>query len=134
MTLITAILLVVALVGVINTMLMSVLERTREIGVMMALGMRRKAIVLLFVMEAAVINAAAAVPGMLAAFGVLAILERADVHFQAPGGGVLHIHPQVLARDVEVVLTSVIVGALIAAVFPALRAAKLRPVEALANQ
>ena len=45
--LVTAILLVVALVGVINTMLMSVLERTREIGVMMALGMRREAIVLL---------------------------------------------------------------------------------------
>ena len=134
LTLITAILLVVALVGVINTMLMSVLERTREIGVMMALGMRRRAIVVLFVMEAAVINAAAAVPGMLLAFGVLAILERADVHFQAPGGGVLHIHPEVLARDVEVVLSAVIIGALIAAIFPALRAAKLRPVEALANQ
>lgn len=132
--LITAILLVVALVGVVNTMLMSVLERTREIGVMMALGMRRQAIVLLFVMEAAVINVAAAIPGLLAAFGVLAILEKADVHFQAPGGGVLHIHPVVLARDIEVVLLVVVLGALGAAIFPALRAAKLRPVEALANQ
>ena len=132
--LITAILLVVALVGVINTMLMSVLERTREIGVMMALGMRRQAIVLLFVMEAAVINLAAAVPGLLAAFGVLAILEKADVHFQAPGGGVLHIHPVVLARDIEVVISVVVLGALAASILPALRAAKLRPVEALANQ
>ncbi len=132
--LITAILLVVALVGVVNTMLMSVLERTREIGVMMALGMRRQAIVLLFVMEATVINIAAAVPGLLAAFGVLAILERADVHFQAPGGGVLHIHPVVLARDIEVVITVVVLGALAASIFPAMRAAKLRPVEALANQ
>ena len=132
--LITAILLVVALVGVVNTMLMSVLERTREIGVMMALGMRRQAIVLLFVMEATVINIAAAVPGLLAAFGVLAILEKADVHFQAPGGGVLHIHPVVLARDIEVVITVVVLGALTASIFPAMRAAKLRPVEALANQ
>ncbi len=132
--LITAILLVVALVGVVNTMLMSVLERTREIGVMMALGMRRQAIVLLFVMEATVINIAAAVPGLLAAFGVLAILEKADVHFQAPGGGVLHIHPVVLARDIEVVITVVVLGALAASIFPAMRAAKLRPVEALANQ
>ncbi len=132
--LITAILLVVALVGVVNTMLMSVLERTREIGVMMALGMRRQAIVVLFVMEAAVINVAAAVPGLLAAFGLLAILERVDVHFQAPGGGVLHIHPEVLQRDLEVVLSVVVLGALAASIFPALRAAKLRPVEALANQ
>ncbi len=132
--LITAILLVVALVGVINTMLMSVLERTREIGVMMALGMRRQAIVLLFVMEATVINVVAAIPGLLAAFGVLAILERADVHFQAPGGGVLHIHPVVLGRDIEVVVSVVVLGALAASILPAMRAAKLRPVEALANQ
>ncbi len=132
--LITAILLVVALVGVVNTMLMSVLERTREIGVMMALGMRRQAIVLLFIMEAAVINLAAAVPGLLAAFGVLAILEKADVHFQAPGGGVLHIHPVVLGRDIEVVISVVVLGALAASILPAMRAAKLRPVEALANQ
>ena len=131
---ITAILLAVALVGVVNTMLMSVLERTREIGVMMALGMRRQSIVLLFILEAAVINIAAAVPGMAAALGLLAILERADVHFQAPGGGVLHIVPELLAADVEIVLAVVIVGALVASIFPAMRAARLRPVEALANQ
>ena len=131
--LITAILLVVALVGVVNTMLMSVLERTREIGVMLALGMRTRAIVLLFVLEAAVINVVAAAPGLLLAFGLLAVLERADVHFQAPGGGVLHIHPEVLPRDLYVVLTVVVLGALLASIFPALRAAKLRPVDALNN-
>ena len=85
-------------------------------------------------MEAAVINLAAAVPGLLAAFGVLAILEKADVHFQAPGGGVLHIHPVVLGRDIEVVISVVVLGALAASILPAMRAAKLRPVEALANQ
>lgn len=131
---VTMILLLVALVGVINTMLMSVLERTREIGVMMALGMRRESIVLLFVLEAAVINVVAAVPGMLAAVGILAILQKADVHFQAPGGGVLHIVPELLARDVQVVLSVVVLGAIAASIFPALRAARLRPVEALANQ
>ncbi len=128
-----AILLVVALVGVVNTMLMSVLERTREIGVMLALGMKTRAIALLFVLEAAVINFFAALPGLALAAVVLAIARKADVQFQAPGGGVLHIQPELALADVVLVLAVVQVGAVLAAVLPALRAAQLRPVEALSS-
>lgn len=129
--LMTAVLLIVALVGVVNAMLMSVLERTREIGVMLALGMKRQSIVGLFFLESLVITAGAALPGLGLARVLLYWLARANLSFQAPGGGLLVVRPELHGSDVAVVLSAVVVGAIGAALIPARHAARLRPVEAL---
>ena len=131
--LITVVLLVVALVGVVNTMLMSVLERTREIGVMLALGMRRSQIVALFIMESALITIGSALPGMVVARLLLVWVEAAGLSFQAPGGGLLVLHPELSATDAIAVLAAVLVGSLAASIFPARHAAALRPVQALSH-
>ncbi len=130
---ITAILMVVALLGIVNTMLMSVLERTREIGVMLALGMRRSKIVLLILAEASIIAAAAALPGLAGGTLIVRILGQRGIEFTAPGGGLLHLHPFVTASESLLVVALACGGATIAAVYPAWRASLLRPVEALAH-
>ncbi len=129
---IMAVMLVVALLGVVNTLLMSVLERTREIGLLLALGLRRSQIVGLFVLESILLAVAASVPGLLGAGLTLIVLARVDVTFQAPGGGMLHIQPELFMSDVAIVLGAVWLGAVLAALLPARRASLLRPVQALA--
>ncbi len=130
---VTAILMVVALLGIVNTMLMSVLERTREIGVMLALGMRRSKIVLLILAEAAIIAAAAALPGLAGGTLIVRTLGQRGIEFTAPGGGLLHLHPFVTWPEALLVVLLACGGATIAAVYPAWRAALLRPVEALSH-
>ncbi|WP_434419250.1 ABC transporter permease [Nannocystis pusilla] len=113
------------IVGVSNIMLISVQERTREIGVRKALGATPAAIVGLIVQEALVITAAAGYLGMIAGIGALELAAR-------------FVPDSEFMRDPEVDL-GVIVGAtlvlvasgLLAGYFPARRAARISPVESL---
>jgi len=123
------------LLGVANTMLMSVIERTREIGTMMAVGVRRAKILTLFVMEALTIGALGGVLGAAAGAAVVALLGRHGIHFRFPGSAVPFVltpfmKPLYLA---EVVLMAT-AGAGLFALYPAFRASRLRPVEALAGK
>lgn len=130
---ITTILMLVALLGIVNTMLMSVLERTREIGVMLALGMRRGRIVLLILAEAMIIATLSALPGLAVGTLIVRTLGQRGIAFTAPGGGLLHLHPFVTVRESLLVVLLASVGAIVAAVYPAWRASRLRPVEALSH-
>jgi len=123
------------LLGVANTMLMSVLERTREIGTMMALGVTRRQISSLIVFEALTVGAVGAVVGALAGVGVLLYFNAWGLEVLAPASNI----PFVLkpSIDLKYLLRMVLIGAVGAAIFalyPARRAANLRPVEALAGQ
>jgi putative ABC transport system permease protein len=130
---IEALFLLVAMLGVGNTMLLSVYERTREIGTMMSLGVCRRHILQLFLVEAGLIALAGGTAG--ATIGVLSV-AYAGAH-----GVVLHfpsiprpvyIYPTVRAGYVFGVLSLCTFGAVTAAIFPALRGSRQRPVEALA--
>ncbi|MBQ9015894.1 MAG: ABC transporter permease [Firmicutes bacterium] len=111
--------LLVGGIGVMNVMLVSVTERTREIGIRKSLGARRKDILVQFLMEALVLSIAGGVIGIVCGFtgGQIAVLAGASF---APG-----VQMVVLAFAV-----SVAVG-LVFGILPARRAAGLRPVEAL---
>jgi putative ABC transport system permease protein len=128
----TSIFMVVALLGIVNTMLMSVLERTREIGTMMALGVRRRSILVLFLLEAAVLGCMGGLLGC-ALGGVLVFrIGQTGLHFHI-GASTLHVHPFVDLGFFLVALALATAGAVIAAIWPALRASRLRPVTALAS-
>jgi putative ABC transport system permease protein len=124
--------LLMALLGIANTMLMSVRERTREIGTMMAVGVRRRQILGLFLLEAAILGLAGGLLG-LAAGGAFVH------HYQAPGITIrmtgstssIVLHPFIQAPYVLRVFVTATVGAALAALYPAYRASRLRPVEAL---
>ena len=112
--------LLVGGIGIMNIMLASVLERTREIGIRRAIGARRTDIVRQFVMETTLIAVAGGTVGLL----VGASLSRAIASF-AGWSTIISSGSLALAFSV-----SVLIG-LVSGVYPAMKASRLDPVEAL---
>jgi putative ABC transport system permease protein len=111
-------------VGVLNTMLMSVLERTREIGVLRALGWRRRSVMGLILREALLIGLLGGLAGVLIAFG-LAGLMRLNT---ALGSWVDPVWT--VGVFLRVIGVALLLGAM-GGLYPAYRATRLPPVEAL---
>jgi putative ABC transport system permease protein len=128
------VLLVIVIVGIMNTLWIAIRERTREIGTLRAIGMQRTKVLWLFLLEAALLALGGAVAGVLAGWGIAAWLNRRDIHV---GEGLqmllmqdhlaIAVRPGALAGYVAFItlLTA------LAALLPALRAARLRPVTAM---
>jgi ABC-type lipoprotein release transport system permease subunit len=110
--------------GMLNTMLMTVLERTREIGVLRALGWRRRRVLGMILRESLVLGAVGGICGMLLGLGLSGLVER------VPGvvGALTSVYtPQLFAQAMVVALVAGAVGGL----YPAWRATRLSPIEAL---
>jgi putative ABC transport system permease protein len=134
-TLIAYAFMLLMLLGVANTMLMSVVERTREIGTMMAVGVRRAKILALFVLEALAIGAVGGTCGGLAGLAVVALLARRGLAFSFPGSRVpFTLTPFLTAGSLAQVVLMATAGAGLFALYPAFRASRLRPVQALAGR
>jgi putative ABC transport system permease protein len=125
--------LIIAVIGVINTMLMSVLERTREIGTMMAVGVRRGFVVVLFLLEALTLALLGAASGAIGAYGIIAlVVARGGIPASPPGStAVITLLPSVPVWLLAVAVVATTLGVLAAAAYPSFRASRLRPVEAL---
>jgi putative ABC transport system permease protein len=131
-SIISAVFLAVVLLGIVNSMLMTVLERTREIGTMLAVGMRRRQIVQLFLLEGAVIGAVGATLGLIVGFALVSIAHQKGIPLPSPGATVPSIlRPFVSARFMVGAFIGTPLGAAVATLWPAYRASLLRPVEAL---
>lgn len=131
---VSVVFLIIVVFGVVNTMVMSVLERTREIGTMMALGMRRASIGALFLLEAAILATFGAGLGAAVARGGVAILTaKGGFLLAAPGSQIARYHlvPVIPPLIIFLAVVASILGALGAALYPAWKATRLRPVEAL---
>ena len=120
---IAAVSLVVGGIGVMNIMLVSVTERTREIGIRMAIGARAGDIMVQFLMEAVVLALAGGLVGATLGFGVIAGLSAAL-------GWSMAVDPGSLALAMGV---SSAIG-IVFGFFPARRAAQLDPVQALQRE
>lgn len=132
---IAVIFLIIALFGVANTLLMTVLERTREIGTLLAVGMTRSMVARLFVLEALLQAVIGALGGLVVAL-VLVMLARngggVTVSMGA-GQGYFRMMPTLLPAVPFIVVGAACLGSMLAAVSPALRAGRMRPVEALSS-
>lgn len=124
--------LLVASFGIANTMIMSILERTREIGIMKAIGAEDREIKLIFFVEAAVIGLAGGVIGTLLAWGVDAIANRLAYRFvlKPQGAGFIDFFALPPYLSAGAILFALIVS-ILAALYPAARAARIDPVRAL---
>jgi len=129
------VLAVIAAAGVLNTALMSVFERTREIGTMRAVGSRRSRVVALFLLEGLFLGVVGAVLGGLlgaglvrffSVHGIPAFSEAQRYHY---GGD--HLYTTLAWGDLVSVPALMIVVSVLASLGPALMAARLRPAEAL---
>ena len=123
--------LLVATLGIANTMMMNVMERRREIGVMKAVGGDERDVVRLFLVESAALGLVGGVLGVASGFAVMGLLQLAISTYLSRRS-----LPEVIAFDpsvglVAVVLLMALVVSLIAGLAPARRAARVEPVEAL---
>ncbi|MDO8602419.1 MAG: FtsX-like permease family protein [Candidatus Omnitrophota bacterium] len=124
--------IIVALIGVMNTILMSVFERTKEIGIMKAIGASRKDIFKLIWLETIIICALGGIAGtFIAVFGgtyieklIRGVMSRAGY---VPAGQIVHFTPQII---IGCFFGAIILGVL-SGIWPALRAASMRPIEAI---
>ena len=116
----TAVFLVVGGIVIMNIMLASVTERTREIGLRRSLGARRKHIILQFMTESAVLAAVGGIMGLALAYGLVALVRS--------------VTPIPVKTPLSAVIISLTVSTAVGlffGIYPAMRAAKLDPIEAL---
>jgi putative ABC transport system permease protein len=120
---IAAISLLVGGIGIMNIMLASVTERTREIGIRRALGARRRDIVIQFLVETVILSGAGGILGV-----VLGVIIPFVVSHAAGMRTIVTFWSPVVAFTISA-LVGVVFG-----IYPALRAAKMDPVEALRHE
>ena len=135
LTILSIFLFAAASVGIVNAMLMSVHERTREIGTIRAMGMRREGVVRLFLLEGLALGIVAAILGVLAGgslvlyWGGVGIRMNTITLAWLAGGDFLYPRlewPSVLRAALAIIAMSTL-----AAVYPAYTASRLEPREAL---
>lgn len=128
---VVSVVFILALAGIVNTMLMAVFERTREVGTLMSVGFRRRRIVALFLVESAFLGAVAAIAGGWIG-GILVYLTREwGLEFNLPSIGPVFVHPVFSMGFLATVVAATAAGSLVGGIYPAYRASRLRPVEAL---
>ena len=129
---VSLVLFIVVVLGVANTVLMSVFERVREIGTFVALGMKRRAVQALFMLEALVLGAVGSVIGGGVGSAVVLWLSVRGIDFTPPGNDAAAILYPVLSPFLVIgVGVATLLGAVFASFLPARRASRLDPVEAL---
>ena len=123
------------LMSSVNTLLMSMFERTREIGTMLAMGTPRAWIVALFMVEATMLGLVGAAVGLVAGNLLGALLNSSGLHMPPPPGYSVPMSFKVRFVPLEMIGSSflVIISLALASIFPAVRASRLRIAEALAH-
>jgi putative ABC transport system permease protein len=117
---IAAISLLVGGIGIMNIMLVSVTERTREIGIEKAIGATRKDILTQFLIEAIIVSGIGGIIGVALAYGSKGLLSN------------LIGSPVVIQSSIVLIAISFSLGVgIIFGMYPAMRASKLSPIEAL---
>lgn len=124
---IAAISLLVGALGIANTMVMNVLERTREVGIMKALGATNGHVLRLFLLESGVIGIVGGSIGVLIGFLISRIINYASTRVLGEGVLTTQVTPQLA---LFALVFSFIVG-VISGLYPAYRASKMDPVIAL---
>ena len=132
------IVLLIASIGILNLMLMAVFERTREMGVLAALGMKRRQILTLFLLEGALIGVVGAVIGCVLGAAVVWSFGRIGIDLSfAQGMGEItalmgeRLYPAITQQQLISRGIGVVIIAAFASLYPAWQAARKEPAEAL---
>ncbi len=126
--------------GIINTMMMAILERTKELGMLMAIGMNRRRIFKMIMLETIFLTVVGAVAGILSGWLITEVLGTTGIHFSGWGEGFEAIgfasvvYPVITPGFFLITTIMVIATAIISSIWPARKALKLNPVEALRTE
>ena len=123
--------------GIVNTMMMAVLERTREIGMLLALGMNKFKIFLMIVFETFFLILAGSPVGIGLALITITITQKTGIDFSqfsevySSFGYSSIIYPSLTLRQFSIIMILVLITASFSALLPARRALKLNPADSL---
>lgn len=123
--------------GIVNTMMMAVLERTREIGMLLALGMNKLKVFSMILMETFFLVLAGCPGGITIAFIAIAISQKTGISFKkfkevySSFGYSDVIYPTLTNWQFWMIMLLVIITAIVSALFPAWRALQLKPAESI---
>ena len=134
---IQAIVLFIVAAGIMNTMLMSTMERVHEFGVMMALGCSRTRLATMVTIESVLIGLVGIMFGTLLGLGLVAFFGRVGINLSQFIDTATRfyidpvVHTEINMDHLLFTVWAVVIAASLAAIVPALRAAHLQPVEAI---
>ncbi|MDQ6972007.1 MAG: ABC transporter permease [Mariprofundaceae bacterium] len=132
-----SVVLIIVAAGVMNTVLMSTLERMREFGIMLALGCGRWRLAVLVSIESVMLGLAGTLVGMTIGLSLVALFHRVGIDLSSQMESISRfyinpvIHTEIDTAHLLTTVASVLLAALLAALVPAWRASRLQPVEAI---
>ncbi len=137
MTVMIVIFMLALIFGIINTMMMAVLERMRELGMLMAIGMNKGKVFLMVCLETLLISVIGAPVGIFLGFITIEILNRKGISLARWSAALEEfgmsdlVRPSLDASNYVLVAMAVVITGLLASIYPSIKATRLRPVEAL---
>jgi ABC-type lipoprotein release transport system permease subunit len=123
--------------GIVNTMLMVIMERVHELGMLMAIGMNRKRIFIMIMLETIYLSLTGGVIGIIIGFVVSKYLGRVGINLNAwkeafaELGYSTNIYPDIDSKTMIITAIMVIIAGVISSLYPAYRALKLNPSESI---
>ncbi len=125
--------IIIASFGIVSTLFMSVMEKTKEIGMLMAMGVSRRSIMMIFVMESGILGLLGALIGVMLGAAFAIYMGSYDYGFEVMAG-ISTIPFVVRLQDAAIIVLFTFLLNLIAGIYPASRASKLKPVEAIGRE
>ncbi len=126
--------------GIVNTMLMVVLERTKELGMLTAIGMNKKKVFSMIMSESIFLSMVGGIVGMIVSALMLKLTSTNGINFESATEGLeamgftAHIYPSVPGSFFVTVTILIIITGILSSIYPALKALKLDPAEALRTE
>jgi putative ABC transport system permease protein len=126
--------------GIVNTMLMVIMERIHELGMLMAIGMNRRRVFLMIMLETVFMSVTGALAGILVSALTIALTARRGINFAAWAEGMesmgysAHVYPFVENSFYIYIGIMVIMAAMLASLWPARKALKLQPADAIREE
>ena len=126
--------------GIVNTMLMVVLERVHEIGMLIAIGMNRKRVFIMIMYETVFLSLTGGIAGIFLSWIAVTVLNRNGIDFSSISEGLQAIgYPSIIYPTVDFtgymqVAVMVVLTGIIASVYPAWHAIRLKPAEAIRSE
>ncbi|HTX20198.1 MAG TPA: FtsX-like permease family protein [Bacteroidota bacterium] len=137
MNIFLGIILVALLFGITNTMLMSVLDRVREFGMLMAVGMKRRQVFVMVMVETIFLSLTGGVAGMLLGGGTIALLQKTGIDLSMFSAGLAYygmssyLVPTIPASTYPLLALMIVATAVLAAIYPAIKVIQLHPATAI---